>query len=97
LKKLRSDNSQNERLRSIFSISHSIFFSLITDRSILLENENSIININERANPRNLKRKQKLHRDFNSRISILLFYPEKRNSDENDGQHENSINKIINN
>jgi hypothetical protein len=64
------------------SISQSASFSSITDRPIVLENEKSTININKRANPRNPKNEWEFHRNFNSRIPILLFNLEKRDRDE---------------
>jgi hypothetical protein len=60
---------------------------------IILENNESAVNLNNFVILDDPKRKQKPYRIFDKKIPILLSNSEKRGRDEND---ENSINKIIN-
>ena len=74
-----------------------ISFSSLVDRLIILGDERFIIDISKRESFYSPEREQKLHRDFNSKIPISLSNPKKRGHSESANQHEDGINKIMNN
>jgi hypothetical protein len=90
--KLKINDSADIRIQYFLNFLLSKFLRAV-DISIILKNNEFAVNLNNLAIFDNLKRKQKLYRNFNEKIPILLFNSEKRGRDED---NEDNINKIIN-